>query len=191
MAELPRFSSPSIWIVKVTAWSKKPFADFPGRFSGELMDKRGRDAEVSVGVSHQWVRGAATSVAPDVTGTILSGRTSQVLGRSEGHGEVLCSRGSFSQLLWCVHPPPRPREGGGTVASRPAAALAGSPGDPTACPQAGARKGFLWILLSYQKKGRGKKKNPTKTQPTPARLRINQGNKTACGRDQIIRSKSI
>lgn len=95
MAELPRFSSPSIWIVKVTAWSKKPFADFPGRFSGELMDKRGRDAEVSVGVSHQWVRGAATSVAPDVTGTILSGRTSQVLGRSEGHGRF-CARGEAS-----------------------------------------------------------------------------------------------
>lgn len=175
MAELPRFSSPSIWIVKVTAWSKKPFADFPGRFSGGLMDKRGRDAEVSVGVSHQRVRGAATSVAPDVTGTILSGRTSQVLGRSEGHGEGLCSRGSFSQLLWCVHPPPRPREGGGTVASRPAAALAGSPGDPTACPQAGARKGFLWILLSYQKKGRGEKKKTNKNTTNPCKAPYKSG----------------
>lgn len=190
MAELPRFSPPSIWIVKVTAWSKKPFADFPGRFSGGLMGKRGRDAEVSVGVSHQWVRGAATSVAPDVTGTILSGRTSQVLGRSEGHGEGLCSRGSFSQLLWCVHPPPRPREGRGRVASTPAAALAGSPGESHSLSSGWSKERISMNLAFLPKKGKGKKKI-IKKQPTPARLHINQGNKTACGRDQIIRSKSI
>lgn len=71
MTDLPGFSSPDVWIAKVMTWSKMPFALFPMRFSGWLVVKRGRDAEVFVRVSHQWVRGVATSITLDIICTIL------------------------------------------------------------------------------------------------------------------------
>lgn len=123
MTEPPGFSSPAIQIIKAIAWSKLPFADFPRRFSGGLVGKRGRDAEIDIRVLHQWEEKQQYQL-PQMS----LGPSSQTALQP---APVECASTSKSTAR------------GEEVASKPAAELVGSPGDHTACPQPGAGKGLL------------------------------------------------
>lgn len=173
MAELPGFLSPATWIIKVMAWSQKPFTEFPGR---RVSRQEG-----------EWHWSFCRGVTPvdrgsgniDYPGCHLDHSLGQdkpgAVGQWGPQGGFVLEEKLQPAPPVCVFPSETTAraEGGWQPC-----------GDPTACPQAAARKELLWVSLSYQIKG---KKKPQ----TPTRLHINQGNKTACGHDQIIRSKSI
>lgn len=187
LADLPGFSSPAIWIAEVMAWSKMPFAIFPMRFSGWLVVKRGQVVKM-VKWSRCWGFCQGITAVGKGSGNIIhprhhldhpwAGQAKWCDTHSDCQGEDLCLRRSFSQLLQCVHPLPKPcwgeREPLWEAVVIPQLVFKLEQG-----------KDFYESCFLTKK---NPKRTPRKNQTT-ARLHINQGNKAAYG--QIIRSKSI
>lgn len=148
MAELPGFLSPATWIVKVMAWSQKPFTEFPGR--------RVSRQEGEWHWSFCWggtlvVRGSSNIDYPACHLDHSLAGQARCCGAVRTTGRV-CTRGEASASSpVCVFPSETTAraEGGWQPC-----------GDPAACPQAAARKELLWVSLSYQIKGKKKNPNP-------------------------------
>lgn len=151
MAELPGFLSPATWIVKVMAWSQKPFTEFPGRRRREWQAGGGMTLEFLLGW-HTRGQGQQHRLSCMSPGP-FSGRTSQVLWGSEDHREGMYSRRSFSQLPSVCIPLWDHSKGRGRVA-----ALWRSRSLSSGCSKEGAAMSFTFLP------NKGKKKNPNPPQ---------------------------